>query len=336
MTSDPTSILIFRNGSIGNTLVAVPALRALHTSFPQARLSVVVDPLGRELLLHCPWIDELIVYDKRGRDRGLGAHARLVAHLRSLHPTHAILFKRFFRNGLLAFLSGAPIRAGFVTNGSAPFLNLTIPYNERIHHVDMNLALVERLGAVPAGRQLEMFLDSADLEDARKLSSAHFPESQPFLCAHYGGSTWFSAKCIPVPRFVELLRLLAGDRPLLLLGSGNAETAWANEIASQLPSAIPACNLPVRTSAALAKRAELFIGFNSGPSHIAAAVGTPLLMLFESNERTAAQIIRWLPLTNTAVPLMPPYDLSDGAWREFYTLAEAAAKHVQQLPRPGL
>ena len=60
MTGEPTSILAFRNGSIGNTLAAIPALRALRERFPQATLSVVVDYIGEELLKHCTWIDNMI------------------------------------------------------------------------------------------------------------------------------------------------------------------------------------------------------------------------------------------------------------------------------------
>jgi ADP-heptose:LPS heptosyltransferase len=92
MNPAPESILAFRNGSIGNTLVAVPALRALRRRYPQARLTVVVDPVGDELLAHCPWIDARIVYDRRGRDRGLAAWLRLVGRLRAVHPRHAVLF----------------------------------------------------------------------------------------------------------------------------------------------------------------------------------------------------------------------------------------------------
>ena len=113
MTTPPTSILCFRNGSIGNTLAAVPAMRALKSAYPEARLSVVVDSAGFELLEQCPWIAELITYDKRGRDRGLFGYGKLLRRLRRTKPSHAVLFKRFFRNGLLARLAGAPVRAGF-------------------------------------------------------------------------------------------------------------------------------------------------------------------------------------------------------------------------------
>ena len=66
----PNRILVFRNGSIGNTLAAVPALRCLRESFPNARIHVLVDRQGNELLQNCPYLDSLVVYDRNGADRG--------------------------------------------------------------------------------------------------------------------------------------------------------------------------------------------------------------------------------------------------------------------------
>jgi len=328
MNVEPTSILCFRNGSIGNTLVAVPAVRALRTSFPKAKLVVVVDPMGYELLRYCPWIDDLIEYDKRGDDRSLIAHWRLIRRLRKLHPSHAVLFKRFFRNGLLSILSGAPIRAGFATDGSAPFLNVTIPYDENVHHVDMNLRLVERIGAHPAGRELELCLSEDDLRQADEIVRKCVPLGGNYLCAHYGGSTWFSEKSISVERFAELLRRISQGRTVLLIGSGANETTWANAIASRDSCAIPCCNLPVRTAAGLIRGAELFVGFNSGPSHLAAAVKTPLIMLFEPNEHTRAQIVRWLPQFEHAVAAVPPTGDEMSAWEVLFQEMKALADRL--------
>ncbi|MCP4633360.1 MAG: glycosyltransferase family 9 protein, partial [candidate division Zixibacteria bacterium] len=64
-------IVIFRNGSIGNTLVAVPLIRSIRKAVPDCHIAVVVDPVGKELLKYCPYVNELILYDKRGYHRPL-------------------------------------------------------------------------------------------------------------------------------------------------------------------------------------------------------------------------------------------------------------------------
>jgi heptosyltransferase-2 len=324
MKAEPTSILAFRNGSIGNTLAAVPALRALRLSFPHARLSVVVDPLGFQLLELCPWIDRLIVYDKRGADRGLLPHVRLIRTLRGLSPSHAVLFKRFFRNGLLAYLSGAPVRAGFRTNGSAPFLNMTIPFDETVHVVDANLELAQQIGAQPCGRHVEIFLSDDDLRRASALVERHLGAPAPYLAAHYGGSSWHPG-FFPPRRFAELLDRLAGGLPVFLTGSGAREAAWAEQIAGALPKAVSACDTPVRTLAALLRGARYFIGFNSGPTHLAAATGTPAFMIFKPDPSAALQIRRWMPPGGLAYPLLPPVTGKDEDWETFFKEAVGKA-----------
>jgi ADP-heptose:LPS heptosyltransferase len=328
MEHEPTSILAFRNGSIGNTLVAVPALRALRVTFPRARLAVVVDPLGFQLLEHCPWINRLIVYDKRGADRGVIAYLRLVHTLRSLRPSHVILFKRFFRNGLLGFLSGAQVRVGYRTDNSAPFLNRTIPFDETVNSIDANLDLAALIGAQSVGRHLEMFLSDDDQHAAAAIMAQHAVASQSFIAAHYGGLSW-EPDFISRERYTELLKRIAGSHAICFVGAGDREAAWAAEMAAKLHSASVVCNLPVRLTAALLKHARLFVGFNSGPTHLAAAVGTPSLMLFKPDHSDALQVGRWLPPGGLTLPLLPPKNDRPEMWEAFFSHAEQTAASLQ-------
>lgn len=312
MIETPRSILAFRNGSIGNTLVAVPALRALHARFPRARLHVVVDTVGVELFRHCPWIDSLIVYDKRGADRSLRGRWRLIRRLRATRPTHAVLFKRFFRNGLLARLSGAPLRLGFVTQGSAPFLNLTIPYDDEISITRLNLRLVSRLGAAEDDVRPEIWLSAEDRRGAAAWLETAGLGGSPFVIGHYGGLST-PPDYLPRTAFARLLRRAAAPNcAAVLLAAGPREAGWAAEIRTQLPEAQIAEGLPVRTSAALIERARLFLGFNSGPAHLAAAVNTPGRIVFRPGTGAAREIAKWLPVYGSARPLLPP-DSNDPA-----------------------
>ncbi|RPH92894.1 lipopolysaccharide heptosyltransferase family protein [candidate division KSB1 bacterium] len=318
MSGEPTSILVFRNGSIGNTLAAVPALRALHQRFPNAPLNVVVDSAGFQLLELCPWLDRLFIYDKHGADRGLRAQIRLIRQLRAVHPSHTVLFKRFFRNGLLSYLSGAPVRAGFITKGQAPFLNVTIPYEEGVSVVDLNLQLAAALGAVPAGRAYEIFLSDADEKEAQlQMTELHLTNTS-FCVAHYGGLTT-PPSFVSIPRFTKLLTAIAGDVPVVLTGFGSHETRWANDIAQARPHTFSLCGLPLRTTAALMQRALRFIGFNSGPAHLAAASGCPVVMIFRPDEHVSAEIRKWIPPGEAVHAVVPPASDHDNEWLQFFT-----------------
>jgi ADP-heptose:LPS heptosyltransferase len=317
LTSEPTSLLCFRNGSIGNTLAAVPALRSLKAAYPSAKLSVVVDPIGYQLLEHCPWINELIVYDKHGRDKGAWRYLRLLSKLRRTHPSHAVLFKRFFRNGLLAFLAGAPVRAGFATGGRAPFLNVTVPYEEGVSVVDLNLQLAEALGAASTGRELELFLSQQDYQQAASIYRVYVQPGESYVVAHYGGSTT-APDFVPIARFEEILHAVAGDgETVFLMGQGESETKDADAIARYYRNARVVCGLPIRTAAALIARSRLFVGFNSGPAHIAASVRTPELIFFRPDRNVANEIRKWCPPFDNALPLVPPPPKDEESWTEF-------------------
>lgn len=318
MIAETPRFLIFRNGSIGNTLAAVPALRALRNRYPNAFLAVVVDPVGRQLLEHCPWINQLIVYHKHGEHRGLIAYCRIVKTLRSIRPTHAILLKRFFRNGLLAFLSGASTRIGFDTDGRHPFLNVTLPYCDNESVIDQNLSLVELLEAPSIGRQLELFLSEDDHRQATEFIARHLSDSR-YVVVHYGGDTT-SPSFVPLPRFVELCRFLTPQRTkFFVIGTGESERRAADQICELDSSFIPAIDLPIRTSASLIAHSSSFIGFNSGPAHIAAASGVPTRILYEPNPSVHDEIRKWCPPGTDVRALIPPASAELAAWNEFLT-----------------
>jgi ADP-heptose:LPS heptosyltransferase len=334
MKTDPTSILAFRNGSIGNTLAAVPALHAIRRRYPNARLTVVVDTIGYSLLERCPWIDQLVIYEKHGKDRGILPHIRLIKQLRNVKPSHAILFKRFYRNGMLAKLSGAPIRAGFRTDNKAPFLNLTIPYDESLSVYHLNLKLAALLGADAAMCDLELFLDDNDRLMARNLLVRKFRGEQPYIAVHYGGQTT-SPAFLPYKRFAELLTTIrTGDERIMIIGNGPSEEMHMNAISSLLPEVEFLSRLPIRVMAAVVGQARFFVGFNSGPAHIAAAAAVPSLVVFRPGENVQREIRKWLPPISHAKPVIPPSGTPDEkGWQDFYTGAKCAASELAILQK---
>lgn len=305
------TILAFRNGSIGNTLVAVPALKALKRRHPAARLVVVVDPLGKELLAELEFVDRLIVYDRKGRHRGLIGWLSIVMELQREKPSHAILFKRFFRNELLALLSGASTRIGFVTPGrSGLLLNRTIPYREGTSITKLNLELAAQLGADLSDPTPVIGLSESDRRKASELMSELGLEPRQFLAAHYGGLST-DPSFLPPAAFEQYLLGIAGpDEPIVLVGAGARERKWAEAIAGGNSRMRCLLDQPVRVTAALIASARFFIGMNSGPAHLAAAVGTPELILFRDGPGAADEIAKWRPESSLAearlVPIVVP------------------------------
>lgn len=327
--TDPTGLLVFRNGSIGNTLAAFPALHALRGCFPHARLSVVVDPIGGELLARVGWIDDLLVYDKRGADRGPIGALRFARRLRALRPSHAILFKRFLRNGLLARLSGARVRVGFSTEGRAPFLNRTIPYREGVPVARLNLELVQLLGVEPGPLVIPLPLGAEDDAAARSFLDSERLAPRGFVTAHYGGVSTDPGFLSPEAFAAIVRRVLRPGEAAVLVGHGAREEAAAAIVRGHLADARPALGRPLLETAALIGRARLHVGMNSGPAHLAAATGTPALVVFRPGPGRAAEIAKWRPPTPRARALEPPESTSGDDWHRFLDTVERAAGDLE-------
>lgn len=327
MRAGPPRFLIFRNGSIGNTLVAVPAIRAIRKTFPDAHLSLILDSTGAALLKNCPLVNEILVYDKRGKHRGIPANLAFVRQLRQRHPTHAVLFKRFFRNGLLAFLSGANLRIGYETNGSAPFLNRTTPYEEGKDIVELNLQLAFLLGAeASASRELELWFDDESVSKAREFLESRALKENAYTAVSLGGIT-SPPDYLSTQEWHEVMRRIADFcSPVVFLGVG-AEKPLAESLVSSMPDGADlGFDLPILVTAEIIRRARLFAGTNSGPAHIARAVGTPALIFFRPDENTAREIEKWCPKGLHYRALVPPTDRQ--AMSQFLQALEEAASEV--------
>lgn len=295
--------------------MAVPALRALRHSFPDVPITVIVDELGKELLQYCPYLDELVVYEKRGEDAGIAGFLRVVKSARRANPSHAVLFKRFYRNGLIAFLSGAKTRIGFATDGKAPFLNLSTPYNLHTHIADLNLRVIELIGAQSQGNELEVFLSANDHAQAEAWCKGHDLQAGEFFCAHYGGVS-VGSSFMPVETFGNFLNKHRGQRKVILIGSGGVELNSAFSLSKLVSTSVLAVNLPLRTTIAIMCKSAAFAGFNSGPAHLAAACKLPGLVVFP-NDVFRKDGVRWRPLFDALRIYPAERNQSESQWQEW-------------------
>ena len=116
-------ILVRAPNWIGDAVMGTPALMDLRDAYPHAKITLLARPTVAELLEGHPSIDEVLVYDHRGRHKGLRGKIALIRALRLRHFDRAILFQNAFEAALLAFLSGVPERWGYATDGRGIFLS---------------------------------------------------------------------------------------------------------------------------------------------------------------------------------------------------------------------
>ncbi len=285
-------ILIIKLISVGDVLFTTPALRALRLGFPKAHLSYLVGSWSKDVIEDNPNLDEIIVYDapRHSQDRGRAWLSTLscLRQLRRKRFDLAVIFHRTSFAGLLALLAGIPNRVGFDYQGQGKFLTRKVTYEVGKHEVDRYLDVVRSLGLNPAGLWTEMLVGSKEQDYASELLRANSlkPGERMVAVLPGGGKnpgTFMPTKRWPADRFARLIDEMAQRlqvKVLLVGGPGDEEVVSA--VVSQIKS--QAVNLVGKTTfkqlAAVLQRCRLFIGGDSGPLHIAAAVGTPTVGIF--------------------------------------------------------
>jgi heptosyltransferase-2 len=272
---------------LGDAVLTTPALGAVRAAYPDTRILLAAKPAVADLFLHHPDVDEILVYDKGGRHAGAAGMLRMARELRRRNLDAAILFQNAFDAALLAFLAGIPDRAGYATDGRRLLLTRAIPATEeilRLHHAEYYLRLVSEMGiprpAEPAMR-LRVAAEERDAMAAR-LATLGVPAGARILGIN-PGATYGSAKRWFPDRFASVADALSEEWEAAVVLMGSApEMPLSAEIESSMRR--KPVNLSGRTTVrelmALISHCGFLVTNDSGPMHIAAALGVPLVAIF--------------------------------------------------------
>ncbi len=292
-TSGPLSrILISKMGNIGDTVLMVPAVKALRHSFPNAHISFIVTSHNVEIARMIPGIDELIFLDPVRCFANPLQFLRFIRRLRSGGYQVALDFDQWQHlPPIYLYLARIPVRIGFDTKGEhrGGLFSTRVPYtedeNDTGHEVDYFGRLVQALGVPLPDTAPELIIDDEDERAALALLERHgVPAGRPIVIVYPGGKQkkgvtrrWGD------DRFAELCNHIAAEHqcPLLFVG-GPEERQLADSIAQRVRPKPLVVNGDVSLGqlAALLKRASLFVGNVAGPMYIASAVGVPCVSLY--------------------------------------------------------
>ncbi len=306
-------ILVRAPNWIGDAVMATPALFALRRRFPDTEIALLAKPPIAALFEADPNVDRCVVYERPGRHEGLGGFFRLVLALRKMRFQLAILFQNAFEAALIAVAAGIPQRVGYDRDGRG-FL-LTHPCaNTRQHQRDAYLRLVETVGCDVATPPPALTVTAKERESAGAL---HGVTEDDLWVGINPGAAYGSAKRWPPDRFAavadEMVRRF-GVR-IAILGS-LAEREIAETVRRQMKA--PATQLAGRTTVremmAILSRCRLLVTNDSGPMHVAAALGVPVVAVFGPTDPTATspggkgnRIVQWpvecSPCTHRVCPI---------------------------------
>jgi len=283
----PASLLVRATNWLGDAVMTTPALAAVREGFPDARIALLARPMVAELFRHHPDVDEVIVYERPGRHEGALGRLRLGGEIRRRRFDGALLLQNAFDAALIAFLGRIPERAGYPTDGRRILLTLPVPLTPGIlerHEVEYYLCLLDGLGIPrPEPASLKVAVTEEEKEAmATRLASLGLEPGAPVVAIN-AGATYGSAKRWYPDRFAAVADLLAaewGARVVLLGTVAEAPLAGEIEAATRRPPVNLAGKTTVRELMALLSLSSFLVTNDSGPMHIAAALGVPLVAIF--------------------------------------------------------
>ena len=287
---------------IGDAVMAVPALAGIREYFPDARITVISQPHIGELYGECPYVNEIRSYKtkpssslfKNGGMTGLMAESQ---ELRQDKFDLAVLFPNSFRSAMLVRLAGIPLRCGYKRDGRGFLLNIPVRLNSetrRLHHTEYYSNIVKTLmgGGEGEGKGFSdknrlLYVSKDEANHALETLSKNNITPDDLIIGINPGAAYGSSKRWYPDRFGQVAKTLTKyyNVKVIVFGS-QGETGIAEEIIKSAEVSI--VNLAGKTSIrelmALIAFCKVFITNDSGPMHIASALGIPVVAIFGSTD----------------------------------------------------
>lgn len=281
-----SKLLVVQTSFIGDVVLAQPLVAALRREFPTARLDVLCTPPVAELVRAGPHVDDVLCYDKRGDDRGVGGLYRLVQELKQRSYTLAVSPHKSFRTAWLLAAAGIPLRVGFRQSAGWFLYHRRVRRDAAEHEVLRNLSLLSALGVDPRAADPELTLAVASRQRcaaAKKLAALGVPGAgRQFVFGINPGSVW-RTKRWSIEGFAALIGALKAKyacHVLIFGGPDDAAIAGAIQALSGGAAIDAAGAFTLAELPAALERCDVLISTDSAPMHMAVARGVPVVAVF--------------------------------------------------------
>jgi ADP-heptose:LPS heptosyltransferase len=289
------NVLCVRLDTLGDVLMTGPAMRALRASGARPRITLLTSRPGAAVAAFMPEIDEVMVYGApwikaTPAGRPAAPDRAMIDTLRSRRFDAAAIFTVYSQSplpaALLCHLSDIPLRLAHCRENAYQLLTDAVPEREPDelvrHEVRRQLDLVAAVGAHVADERLALRVPEAARKRARGcLAAAGIDHAEPWAVVHPGATA--SSRRYPARLWAEACRLLVAEQHWRVALTGTAsERSVVEQVraAAGVPLASLAGRLDLGTFAAVLEAAPVLLAGNTGPVHLAAAVGTPVVDLY--------------------------------------------------------
>ena len=292
-------ILITRTDRIGDVLLSTPVFRALRDAYPESHIAVLVRPYAKDIVEGNPYIDEVIIYDKYGKHKTIIKSLVFTVGLARKKFDTAIILHPTTRMHIITMLAGIRTRIGY--NRKCGFLlTKKIPHTKqfgRKHELDYNLDVLRAIGIRPEQRLMYFPVRKASEEKIAALLKKEGVRDSDMLVAIHPAASCPSKRWAPqsFARVADELVRKFGVK--IVVVSGADARPFVKDMTSRMRNDVIdfSGKTKVGELGSLLKRASLLISNDSGPVHVAAALGVSVIAIFGRKD-SGLSPTRWKPL----------------------------------------
>jgi lipopolysaccharide heptosyltransferase II len=290
-------ILIVRTDRVGDVILTTPVIKALRDANPSAYLAMVVRPYTKVIVEGNPYLDEVIIYDKDGGQKGWLSALWFSRALAKRKFDLAIVANPSNRSNLIPFLAGIPKRVGYDRKLGWLLTNRVkdTKFEGIKHEIEYNLDLVRALGIEPQDKSTFMPI----AENSEKWAEAVFSKFNILpgdkLCVLNPGAS-DNSKMWPAERYAQVAEKLAQKGMKIVILGGPQDQTVCREVIKRLrcPCIDMVANNDISQAASLLRRSSLFISSDTGPMHIASSLGVPVIAIL-GRSQPGLSPLRWGP-----------------------------------------
>ena len=283
----PQRILLIQLSAIGDTILAIPTIRAIRNRFPNAHLAMIASSINLQYLEGCPYINQHIPCRLEEVMKSPWNLIRFIVALRRQKFDYVVDFEHWARfSALIAYGSGASRRIGFRSAGQHRHYLFTdvVEHVPGQHEVVHFLKMAELLECPVGETDLEVWLSSENRDWAKDFfNKVGIDENRPVIAIHpEAGRRGEPRRRFPQDRFISVIDTLAKrHNAQIILTGAPSELEVSQQIAAQTraPCVVVAGKTEINQLAALFAKVDFLICGNCGPMHLAAATGTPVVAL---------------------------------------------------------
>jgi heptosyltransferase II len=282
-------ILLRAPNWVGDSAVASPAMRAIRAKFPDAEITVMVRPSVTGVFASADFVDHVWT---EPRPAGIREWFRIALEVRRRRFDMAVLFPNSFESAAMVFIGGVRQRIGYSMDSRGWMLTRRIPGEKRkVHHVNYYLELAKAVSADVSNPTMQMTARAEDRAKARKLLAASgIPSDKDFMVLS-PGAAFGAAKRWGDHQFAAAADTLAEEFKLAVVIIGSeGERSISDSIRNfmKVPPVILNGKTSLETLIGLIAESKLMLGNDSGPVHLASALGIPAVAVFGATDYIVA------------------------------------------------